>query len=381
MESSRLLQLNLYRVIILITFTVISFNPFIIFSQSNDLNQDGVEESMPRILSENEIMVPINILDTGDVVHTIPAPGTHCQGLTWDGEYLWVTDNSTKMIYKVSPEDGEVISSFPYPFSINFSEGLAWDGTNLWGSGWNESNGNGSKIYKLNPSNGELLFSFNYPGEDTWPHGITYDGQNIWANNFLYDTINSLDKFNPENGDYLGSIPAPGEKSLGLTWTGSFLWANDFELHNFYQINRNNGTIIFSFSCYSGILRDMTWDGEYMWFVSWSNATIYKLNIGPAAIKLNKKDVIYLSLYPNPFSNRVTISFSLSNLEKIKLEVFSITGQRIKTLANKQLSPGNYNFFWDASKKDGGSLKDGVYFIRLQYGEQVIVKKIIFSRE
>ena len=380
MKTSKLFHVTFDKVIFLISLFVISINPNTVFSQSNDLNQDGVEESMPRILSENEIVVPISTLDTGDVVHTIPAPGTHCQGLTWDGEHLWVTDNTTKMIYKISPEDGEVISSFPFPISIKFSEGLAWDGTNLWGAGWNESNGNGSKIFKLDPSNGELLFSFYYPGEDTWPHGITYDGQHIWANNFLHDTINSLDKFNPENGDYLGSIPAPGEKSLGLTWIGSFLWSNDYELHRIYQIDPNNGTIIYSFSCYAGILRDMTWDGEYMWSLSWSDATIYKLDIGPAAIILNKNEAIELSIYPNPFSNRVTISFSLADSEKIKLDLFSITGQKIKALANKQLPSGNYNFSWDARKKDGGLLKEGVYFVRLQYREQVIIKKVIFSR-
>ncbi|OYD15204.1 hypothetical protein CH333_06290 [candidate division WOR-3 bacterium JGI_Cruoil_03_44_89] len=97
-----------------------------------DLDLDGKVDSKPGMLGAAVITDVSTAKDTGDVIHTIPAPGYRCQGLTYDGTYLWVSDYQTDSIYKVSTVDGAVQSSFSAPG--NYVEGLGWDGTYLWAS-------------------------------------------------------------------------------------------------------------------------------------------------------------------------------------------------------------------------------------------------------
>ena len=65
--------------------------------------------------------------------------------------------------------------------------------------------------------------------------------------------------------------------------------------------------------------------------------------------------------YPNPFKETTTIDFTLEAPSQVVLEVFSIGGEKICTLANEKKSPGNYSVPFNA--KD---LPAGIYYYRLQ---------------
>ena len=64
--------------------------------------------------------------------------------------------------------------------------------------------------------------------------------------------------------------------------------------------------------------------------------------------------------YPNPFNPSTTIEYALPRAGKVRLEVFNILGQRIKTLVQKFQSPGTYSVKWNAE-----GVSNGVYFLRM----------------
>ena len=58
--------------------------------------------------------------------------------------------------------------------------------------------------------------------------------------------------------------------------------------------------------------------------------------------------------YPNPFNPSTKIRFSIPQTEKVKLEVYDIQGNLVKSLVDYDLyQSGNYEVTWDGSDNHG----------------------------
>lgn len=79
--------------------------------------------------------------------------------------------------------------------------------------------------------------------------------------------------------------------------------------------------------------------------------------------------------YPNPFNPETKIIFDLPESKKVKIEVFNVLGQKIKTILNKQISAGTHQVGFDAR-----GLPSGVYLYRINAGEYQQVKKMVLLR-
>ncbi|MFC2085550.1 T9SS type A sorting domain-containing protein, partial [Bacteroidota bacterium] len=79
--------------------------------------------------------------------------------------------------------------------------------------------------------------------------------------------------------------------------------------------------------------------------------------------------------YPNPFNPSTTIKYSIPKQSFIQLRVFDAIGREVKTLVNKEQSPGNYELEFD-----GSNLSSGIYFYRLQADNYIETKKMILMK-
>jgi len=52
---------------------------------------------------------------------------------------------------------------------------------------------------------------------------------------------------------------------------------------------------------------------------------------------------------PNPFNPRTEISFSLPNEGNVRLAIYNVKGELVKTLAQGTYGPGVHTFGWDAA--------------------------------
>lgn len=75
--------------------------------------------------------------------------------------------------------------------------------------------------------------------------------------------------------------------------------------------------------------------------------------------------------YPNPFNPSTVISYQLSVNSDVTLEVFDMTGRKIATLVNGQMSAGTHEVTFDAS-----NLSSGVYIYRLQTQGMTLTRKL-----
>jgi len=80
--------------------------------------------------------------------------------------------------------------------------------------------------------------------------------------------------------------------------------------------------------------------------------------------------------YPNPFNNQTSIEYQLSTQSIVKLEIFNVMGQKIKTLMNEEKLPGYNNISWDGKNDSGASVNSGIYFIKFSSDKFSDIKKM-----
>ena len=84
--------------------------------------------------------------------------------------------------------------------------------------------------------------------------------------------------------------------------------------------------------------------------------------------------------YPNPFNPSTVINYRLSAFSNVKLTVYNVLGQKIKTLIDSFQSAGEHSAVWDATTEQNLSVSSGTYFYRLETDNWVLRKKMILIR-
>ena len=85
--------------------------------------------------------------------------------------------------------------------------------------------------------------------------------------------------------------------------------------------------------------------------------------------------------FPNPFNPATTIQYALPQAADVELTVYNVVGQPVRTLVAEHQSAGRYAVEWDATNDSGHSLASGMYFYRLQAGEDFLeIKKMLLLK-
>ena len=92
-------------------------------------------------------------------------------------------------------------------------------------------------------------------------------------------------------------------------------------------------------------------------------------------VLLNPSNFDLVSLYPNPFNPEVTIQVKVYEEGILNIDVFNLSGQRVKTLINGTFRAGSYSFNWDSSRSPSG-----MYFFKLTNGKTVVVRKALLLK-
>lgn len=95
-----------------------------------------------------------------------------------------------------------------------------------------------------------------------------------------------------------------------------------------------------------------------------------------------KKYTDYLGLesYPDPFSGSTAICYSVVASRWVRLDVFDLTGQRIKSLINGRQSCGMREIPWDGTNDRGKVVATGTYLAKLQIGDVIHVRKMVLTK-
>jgi len=79
-----------------------------------------------------------------------------------------------------------------------------------------------------------------------------------------------------------------------------------------------------------------------------------------------------LTAYPNPLRltscSAATIDYRVPRAEKVRLQIYNVLGQLVRTLVSRPHTAGNYHVRWDGLDYKGRSVESGIYLCTLEVG-------------
>jgi hypothetical protein len=83
---------------------------------------------------------------------------------------------------------------------------------------------------------------------------------------------------------------------------------------------------------------------------------------------------------PNPFNPTTRIDYGLSVDGHVKIEVFNLLGEKVRTLVDEFKAAGNYSVSWDGKNESGSDVASGVYFYRFEAGTVSETRKMLLLK-
>ncbi|MFO8054049.1 MAG: transglutaminase domain-containing protein [Bacteroidales bacterium] len=210
----------------------------------------------------------------GEVLRSFDAPGTISTGITWDGEYLWVSDRASQTLYALDPENGEVQKTLDAP--AWWPQGMTWDGEALWSvdikGGLPLSENYKGVAYRIDPQNNRVKRTVKLSVKKAT--GLAWDGEYLWVAD---NANNEITRINAYDGTTITSFKAPTKHSNGLTFDGKYLYVADRYRDEIYMVSPENGSVIQILHAPGKYTRGLAFDGEYLWAVDSESDKIYKI--------------------------------------------------------------------------------------------------------
>lgn len=85
---------------------------------------------------------------------------------------------------------------------------------------------------------------------------------------------------------------------------------------------------------------------------------------------------------PNPFrpARATTIRYSVGRKALVSLTIHDVSGRVVRSIVNRELTPGEYSAVWDGTSNNGEKLAGGVYFSRLKVGDVEANRKMLMLK-
>lgn len=187
-------------------------------------------------------------------------------------------------------------------------------------------------------------------GENYMTSGTRIRGSNYWYHDTEYNQNNYL-HFGSDDGDYLVVLTLATAQQEHPQPTLSGQWP---------------GTAIINIDQWQVTLHEDS--------VSYANTT--RVGTQPEL----PMDFLTVRNYPNPFNPETTIVCMLRAQAHLNVQIINMQGQVVRQLFSGQAVAGEHQFHWDGRSQAGIDGASGVYFCRVQSGEQIKQIRMLLLR-
>jgi hypothetical protein len=84
--------------------------------------------------------------------------------------------------------------------------------------------------------------------------------------------------------------------------------------------------------------------------------------------------------HPNPFSTTTTLDYMVNAAGQVRIDVFSSTGERVRTLVDDYRDAGHYSVEWNGSDNSGLRLPSGRYIVRLSSAGFMLQQQVTLQK-
>ena len=130
-------------------------------------------------------------------------------------------------------------------------------------------------------------------------------------------------------------------------------------------ITDKNGLVVYQQNITSGISNDI-YDIIFNYLETKDVSTPYKINLHQN--------------YPNPFNPTTLIRYDLQVNEHVSINIYDLTGKRVKSLVNTNQVAGYRSINWNATSDLGQPVSAGMYIYTIQTGEFRQTKKMVLLK-
>lgn len=104
----------------------------------------------------------------------------------------------------------------------------------------------------------------------------------------------------------------------------------------------------------------------------------YALGYDPDRQSLPKE--LHLDNYPNPFNPITSVQVALPFSADVRVEIYNLLGQRVKTLHRGFLTAGRHTLIWNGTNEAADRVASGIYLCRAIFAGQVATRKMLLVK-
>ena len=191
-------------------------------------------------------------------------------------------------------------------------------------------------------------------------------------------------------GAYAADVRAPG--SQGYVWDfimESRLAGETISLSWEFKRSLPAGWQAYLIDVQDGVSIDLTASASLSFKSAAESPNVrrYQIIVGPPEFVQGETDVPLQPVafhlfqnYPNPFNPETTISYSIPKNGHVRLVIYNIMGQIVRTLVDEEKKTGQYEAVWNATNESGIRVPSGMYFYRLEFPDRMARRKLILLK-
>lgn len=200
-------------------------------------------------------------------IRWLRAPGQYLCGLTWDGTYLWHSDQDALRIYAIDPADGSVVRTFS---CADVRADLAYDGAMLCQVG-----GRPKRLVLIDPETGDVAGYRPILPANGRVTGVEIGPEGLWL---VLRAPNVVQLREYPSMAILREYPVRGSGPSGLTYAEGMVVFGEFESGTVHVIDAETGAHVVSKEL-EGRPTGMTWDGERLWYCDFPARAVRALDL------------------------------------------------------------------------------------------------------